>query len=118
MSTNIVAGSVSTDYETAASHTITVRETLAGASNSPRDTVLTINVTDVADTSSWTPLNLGAKLLAYGSVALSVTRTGTDITAVPDLSGNGYHFAASGNPQYGAASYNGGPGATFDGIDD
>lgn len=50
MSTNIVAGSNPTNFEAASSHTITVRETLAGASNSPRDTVLTINVTDVDDT--------------------------------------------------------------------
>lgn len=50
MSTNVVAGSVPTNFATATSHTITVRETLAGASNSPRDTVLTINVTAGTDT--------------------------------------------------------------------
>lgn len=35
------------NYESATSHNITVREVLAGASNTPRDTVLAINVTDV-----------------------------------------------------------------------
>lgn len=45
--TNIVAGSVATDYEAATSHSITLRETLAGYANSPRDTVLTITVTNV-----------------------------------------------------------------------
>lgn len=48
--TNIIAGSVVTDYEAAASHTITVRETLAGAANSPNETVLTIFVDDVDET--------------------------------------------------------------------
>jgi hypothetical protein len=48
--TNIIAGSVATDYETATSHPITVRETLAGAANSPNETVLTIFVDDVDET--------------------------------------------------------------------
>jgi len=47
--TNVVAGLVSTDYETATSHSITIRETLAGATNTPRDTVFTVAVTDVAE---------------------------------------------------------------------
>lgn len=66
----------------------------------------------------WTPLSLGSKLLAYASVVVSVTKTGADITQVNDLSGSGYHFVAGGAPQYGATSFNGGPGATFDGVDD
>lgn len=37
------------NYESATSHSITVREVLAGASNTPRDTVLSITVTDVAE---------------------------------------------------------------------
>jgi hypothetical protein len=44
---NIVAGSVATDYGTATSHNITVRETHADASNSPRDSVIAITVTEV-----------------------------------------------------------------------
>jgi hypothetical protein len=46
---NLLAGLVSTDFETASSHNITIRETLAGATNSPRDTVLSINVSDVVE---------------------------------------------------------------------
>jgi hypothetical protein len=46
---NIVRGATALDYETATSHNFTVRETLAGATNTPRDTVLTLNVTDVAE---------------------------------------------------------------------
>lgn len=45
--TNVVAGASATDYETATSHNITIRETKSGPANSPRDTVLTITVTDV-----------------------------------------------------------------------
>lgn len=36
------------DYETATSRNITIRETLAGATNTPRDTVIAITITDVA----------------------------------------------------------------------
>lgn len=48
-SNQIIAGLVATDYETATSHSITVRETLAGAANTPHDTTLTITVTNVAE---------------------------------------------------------------------
>jgi len=44
--TTIKRGATALDYETATSHSFTVRETLAGATNSPRDTVLTLTVTD------------------------------------------------------------------------
>jgi hypothetical protein len=46
---NVVAGATPCDYESATSHNITVRETHADASNSPRDTILTINVINVAE---------------------------------------------------------------------
>lgn len=46
---NIYRGSTPLDFETATSHSITVRETLAGATNSPRDTMLTFLVSDQAD---------------------------------------------------------------------
>jgi hypothetical protein len=48
---SIVAGSVATDHDVATSHHITVRETLAGYPNSPRDTTLTIQVTEPEATS-------------------------------------------------------------------
>lgn len=44
---NIVRGVTSLDYEVATSHSFTVRETLADSANSPRDTVFTLNVTDI-----------------------------------------------------------------------
>lgn len=43
----IFAGATATDFGTATSHDITVREALAGRPNTPHDTVLTIQVTEV-----------------------------------------------------------------------
>lgn len=48
--TNVVRGAAALDYETATSHSFTVRETLSGATNTPRDTVLTMTVTNVIET--------------------------------------------------------------------
>jgi hypothetical protein len=45
--TNIVAGPVATDYEVAVSYNITVTETHSDGSNSPRQSVITITVTEV-----------------------------------------------------------------------
>jgi hypothetical protein len=45
---NIVRGATPLDYATAQSHPFTVRETLPAATNSPRDTNLTLVVTQVA----------------------------------------------------------------------
>lgn len=50
--TNITRGATALDYETATSHSFTVRETHADGVNSPRDTVMTLLVSDVADTGS------------------------------------------------------------------
>ena len=47
--TSILAGATNIDYETNTSLNITVRETLAGASNSPRDTVFAITINDLPD---------------------------------------------------------------------
>jgi hypothetical protein len=54
----IVADGTLLDYETNTSHNITVRETLTGASNTPRDTVLTVTITNVAEALPWKPSNL------------------------------------------------------------
>jgi hypothetical protein len=47
--TDIEAGATATDYETAAAPTITLRETNAGFSNSPFDTIITLTVTNVLE---------------------------------------------------------------------
>lgn len=54
--TNVVRGATALDYETATSHSFTVRETHADGANSPRDTVLTLNVTDVAESAISAPV--------------------------------------------------------------
>lgn len=48
--TNVVTGATSTDYDISTSHSITIRETLADSANSPRDTVLSITVTEMSTT--------------------------------------------------------------------
>ena len=73
----IVAGATATDYETVASHSITIRETYAGAPNSPRDTVLNIAVTDVTEAS------LGPFTLTWTSAASELTNLSFSITPAP-----------------------------------
>jgi hypothetical protein len=72
--TNVIRGLTGLDYETNTFHSFTIRETLAGAINSPRDTVLTLDVTDVLDTGGGgtTDLLLGFNTINsyYGSVNL------------------------------------------------
>lgn len=69
---NIVTGLVATDFEAATSHSITVRETLAGATGSPRDTVLSIAVTNVFEAP-----NLGALTLSSTSFTVGTPASGT-----------------------------------------
>lgn len=66
-SNGIVRGATALDYEAAASHSFTVRETLAGATNSPRDTVLSLTVTNVADGPSLNTLTLSASTIEESS---------------------------------------------------
>jgi hypothetical protein len=76
---NVVTGSVPTDYETATSHSITIREIFAEAINSPRDTVLTINVSDVAGEA----VPPGPFTLAWTSAASELTNLAFSITPSP-----------------------------------
>lgn len=46
---NLVAGAIATDYEAASSHNIVLRETLGSSANSPHDTPLTIDVTNISE---------------------------------------------------------------------
>lgn len=46
---NVVAGATATDYETATTHNVTVRETLGGVGNSPKDNVIAVAVSDVLE---------------------------------------------------------------------
>lgn len=64
---NIVRGTVALDYEAATSHSFTVRETLAGATNSPRDTTFTLAVTNVLDAPTLAALSLSATNFTTGT---------------------------------------------------
>lgn len=80
--TSVVRGSTSLDYETATSHSFTVQEVLAGATNTPLSSTLTLNVTDVLETAPAT-MSFGA-LTPAGSGGVPIT--GTSITS--DASGH------------------------------
>ncbi len=81
---NLVAGVTSTDYETATNHSITIRETLAGYANSPRDTVLTVTVTNVFEQPSLSALALSSTSFTLGtsaSGAITGATSGSTVTA-------------------------------------
>lgn len=81
---NIVAGATATDYDTATSHNITLRETLADSSNSPRDSVVTITVTDSGEGSM---LDLGAKLKFWGQIS-NLTSLYADTAGTTPITGH------------------------------
>lgn len=70
---NIVTGATNIDYEAGTSYPITVRETLAGATNSPRDSVLTVNVTDVVEAGTVT---LSAPVVLANGAEIEFTISG------------------------------------------
>lgn len=68
--TTIIRGATELDFETHATHSFTIRENRADASNRPHDTVLTLNVTDVT---------IGPELITgTNSANLSGVASGTD----------------------------------------
>ena len=90
--TSIVAGATALDYENSASHSFTIRETLAGSPNSPRDSVLTLAVLDVADGAALTALT-GTFALLENSIAgepaggLDGVTTGSTLSLIDDAGG-------------------------------
>jgi hypothetical protein len=68
--TTIVAGATATNFETGATHNITIRETLSGYDNSPRDTTLAITVTDV-----FAITDLGSELFFWLDARVASTYT-------------------------------------------
>jgi len=72
---NIIRGVTALDFETATSHSFTVRETLAGGANSPRDTVFSLAVTNVNDTNPTAFVFTDVTAVATGSVRTSNTIT-------------------------------------------
>lgn len=80
-----VANGLLLDYETATSHSITVRETLASATNTPLDTVLNIDITNVADAAPLTSLG-GTFTLPENAAADTFAGTITGKTSGSELS--------------------------------
>ena len=75
---NIVAGPTALNYERFTSHDFTVRETNPNALNSPRDTVLTLTVSDVFDATQQTfPSDSASPWSVYGGTG-TVTRQTDD----------------------------------------
>lgn len=73
-------------------------------------------------TAPWTPLSLGASLLAWWDAERSdlITQSGGAVSSWKDIVG-GYDLAqsiGSARPTYGATSFNSRPGITPDGVDD
>ncbi len=67
--TTLVVGTTNISYEDSPTRSITVRETLAGAANTPRDTVLTINVTNVFEAATLGTLTLSPTTATAGAAA-------------------------------------------------
>ncbi len=80
--TNLVAGTTATDYETATSHAITLREALAGASNTPRDTVLTVTVINQFEAPLLAALALASASFILGSAASGIVTGATAGSAI------------------------------------
>lgn len=85
---DVVAGAVACDFEAGSVRSITVRETLAGASNSPRDTVLSISVGNVFEQPDLSALTLSATIATVGaatSIGIVGATAGSVISGtVPD----------------------------------
>lgn len=89
---NVIVGSNSPNFENATSHTIIVRETLDGATNSPRDTSITISVTNVLEAPTLSALS-GTFTLAENAPAAALAgslggkTSGSTLTLISDAGG-------------------------------
>ena len=77
----LVRGPTEIDFESASTHHVTVREELAGASNSPRDTVLTIAITNEFEQPELGSLVLPAIVTRGEVVPIAGATAGSSITA-------------------------------------
>src|SRR3990167_2928976 len=90
---NIVAAATATNFENATSHQITIRETLPGSANSPRETVISITVTNEFEQPNLSAISLSAAVLAEGSAAGTVVgvllgkTSGSALALVDDAGG-------------------------------
>lgn len=101
-----VANGTLLDYETNTSHNITVRETIADATNSPRDTVLTVTITNVSPsiTSSSTASVAENSALAHSLTVASGSPTWSIVGGADqskfEISGSTLRWASNGTKNY------------------
>lgn len=91
----VVRGATALDFETNPTPSFTVRETLAGASNSPRDTVFTLSVTNSTEvTISGTP-GAATQNTAYSFTPTAANGWGTKTFALTGTLPNGLSFSTT-----------------------
>lgn len=101
--TNIIRGAVALNYSTGVSHNFIIRETLGDSPNSPRDTVLTLNVVNVNEEPPLSALTLTTNIASSGVfVAINIlgATAGSTITGTmpPGLTLNSASRVISGIP--------------------
>jgi len=82
---NIVAGVTPTNFDAITSHSITIRETLVGATHSPRDTVIIINVTNVLEGPILSALTLPESVGEGETISIIGATAGSTITGTLPL---------------------------------
>lgn len=108
----LVAGLTNSDFEATPTLAITVRETLAGASNSPRDTAFTIAVTNLFEAPALGALSLSATSFTTGTLASGTitgaaagsTITATGLPAGLTINGAARSFAYDGTGSAGTSA--------------
>jgi hypothetical protein len=112
--TALVAGATSTDYEAATSHSVTIVETLAGATGTPKSTTLTIGVVNLNDTNpsafTFTDVSSAALSTLETSNAITVAGLGASDSATASISG-----AASSQMSVNGGSWGAGPATVVNG---
>jgi len=83
--TEIFAGAVATDYATATSHNITLRETIGDATNSPRDSVIAITVEEAVDLTPAAPVLTLTSAAGEESPTFNVDVDGTKLWGVGQI---------------------------------
>jgi len=110
--TDLITGTVATDYETATSHVITILESLPGATNTPRPTNFTITVTNALDGPVLSALALSDTSYLVGTAETGTiqgatagsTITATGLPAGLTIDGPGRTFSWSGSGSAGTST--------------
>lgn len=78
--TSILTGSTATDYEAFTVHEITVRETLAGVVNSPKDSTISIFVLNVNELPALSALSVPGSAIVGSTLNISGATAGSTLT--------------------------------------